>query len=150
VPPWELGRYSADNGNVKSLESLGLNFERTGKLSFQQFTLMAADFADSAGVSTFLTGAGGTGGFVKAATDLLDSIEMPVSGSLKTEIASVASEITRTDGLIATNQERVNDLQTHLQEQMAAADAAIAQMEQQYSFLSAMFESMSTSSYNQS
>jgi flagellar hook-associated protein 2 len=144
-----MGRY-AGAGKVSSLEQLGLSFDQTGQLKFDQFTLMAADFADSASVNAFLMGATGTGGFVKSASNMLDSIERPVSGSLKAEITSVKGAITRTDNLITTNQDRVNDLKASLQTQMAAADAAIAQMEQQYSFLSSMLESMSTSSYKQS
>jgi flagellar hook-associated protein 2 len=145
----EMGRYSEGGGTIASLESLGLTFERTGELSFDRFALMAADFADSGRVSSFLTGPSGTGGFVKSAGDLLDNIERPVSGTLQTEIASVQREIGRTDDLIAVNEERVNDLRRTLQEQMAAADAAIARMEQQYSFLNSMFESMRTASESQ-
>jgi hypothetical protein len=44
--------------------------------------------------------------------------------------------------LISDQQVKINQLQTSLQAKMAAADAAIAQIEQQLSYFTGLFQSM--------
>jgi flagellar capping protein FliD len=80
----------------------------------------------------------------------LDLAEDPVSGAVKEAITSLKTEMTHQDDLIATTQTRISDLQASLQQQMAAADAAIAAMQQQVSFMTALFQSMNTIAANNS
>jgi len=59
------------------------------------------------------------------------------NSDLKTQITNIGNQIT-------TKQNQVDQLQTTLTSQMAAADALIASMEQQYSYLSNMFQAQQT------
>jgi flagellar capping protein FliD len=106
---------------------------------------MASDISNSNGTTAFMGGVS-TGGFLKAASDALDAIDDPVSGMLTGVLSGVKSQIKDADRRIAEKQDQVDALEARLLEQMAAADAAIASMEQQYSYLSNMFEIMSKDS----
>ena len=59
------------------------------------------------------------------------------NSDLKTQITNIGNQIT-------TKQNQVDQLQTKLTSQMAAADALIASMEQQYNYLYGMFAAMQT------
>jgi flagellar capping protein FliD len=104
---------------------------------------MGADLSNPTNVTAFLGSATG-GGFLKAATDAISSVEDPTTGLIPTMETSIQSQIDSTNSRISDKQDQVNQLQTNLQAQMAAADAAISSMEQQYSYLSSMFQAMAT------
>ncbi len=136
----EMAGYSAE-GELSSLASLGLTFDRNGRLNFDSLTFMAADLGSPASVVAFL-GSTAASGFLKAADSVLDAVEDPLSGRLTSEINASRSGVLQLDARIAEEQTRVDDLKVRLQEQMAAADALIAQMEQQYSYLFNMLDAM--------
>jgi flagellar capping protein FliD len=104
---------------------------------------MAADMTNSAGVTAFLGGAE-TGGFLKWATNSLESINNSSSGLIKTAEAALTAQKDATNAQIAAKQEQIDRLQQRLQAQMAAADAAIATLEQQYTYFSNMFQAQNT------
>ena len=141
----ELAGFSGSPEAISSLESLGLTFGRDGKLNFNSLAFMGADLVNSGAVAGFL-GTPTTAGFLKSATDILEAVQDPLTGRLESEIGSVSSEMSRIDDTIAEQETRVNDLKVQLQERMAAADALIASMEQQYSYLFSMLESMRAAS----
>ena len=64
------------------------------------------------------------------------------SGIVTTTITSLQDASKAEDTHISDTQDRVDQLQTRLQAQMAAADAAIAQLEQQVTYFTGMFEAM--------
>ena len=133
------------SGKVASLSGLGLSFDQNGRLSFSPLLFMAADFQDSAAVASFL-GSKDSGGFLHAASAALDDAELPGTGTLKGEIDYVTGEISGIDTRIASQQSGVDQLKSRLTEQMAAADAMIASMEQQYNYISSMFQAMQVAS----
>jgi flagellar capping protein FliD len=104
---------------------------------------MSTDFGNSSGVDTFLGSATG-GGFLEAATNAINSLEDPTTGLIKTSETDLQSQISNLGTTISNKQTQVSNLQTQLQNQMAQADAAIATMEQQYSYLNSMFSAMQT------
>jgi flagellar capping protein FliD len=104
---------------------------------------MSADLTSSTSVTAFLGSATG-GGFLKAATDGLTGAEDPVSGLLKASKTDLQSQIARLVTTIADKQTKVDALQLRLQNQMAAADALIASMEQQASYFTNMFAAQDT------
>ena len=114
-----------------------------GHLTYNAFTLMAADLTSSTSVTAFLGSATG-GGFLKNAIDVLGSVEDPVSGLLKTSKTDMESRIAKLATTIADKQTKVDALQIRLQNQMAAADALIASMEQQASYFTNMFAAQDT------
>ena len=136
-----INNYYSGGTGINSLATLGLEMDQTGHMSFNAGTFLSADFSDSQGVTNYL-GSSTTGGFLKAATADITQIEDPTNGIIKTSLTAVQSEMTATTDQISTEQARVDALQTSLQTQMASADAAIATMEQQYNYMSQMFQSM--------
>jgi flagellar capping protein FliD len=127
------------------LASLGLTFDQSnnGHLDFNAFTLIGTDFSNSAGVASFL-GSASSGGFLKSATDALKGLEDPTAGLLKNAESDVKTQITNIGNQITTKQNQVDQLQATLTNQMAAADAMISSMEQQYSYLTSMFQAQQT------
>ncbi len=137
-----IGAYTT-SGAFTGLADLGLTLGDNGQLTFDSFQLDAADLSNSAGVTAFFGSATGSG-FLKSATDALNSVEDPTTGLLPTAQNDFQSQITNLTNQISDKQTQVNDLQTQLQTQMSKADATIASMEQQYTYLSDVFAAEQT------
>lgn len=138
-----LVTYDGDGSGVGGMQGLGLELDKTGHLTFQAFTLLASDLRNSTGVTSFL-GAATTGGFLRTATDTLRGVLAAGTGLLPTAEADVTTRGSQVDASIAAAQDRIDLMKVRLQEQMAASDALIASMEQQYNYLSALFASEQT------
>ncbi len=134
-------------GAANSLTDLGFSFGQDGRLSFHTAAFLAEDLGAPGQVAAFL-GSALEGGFLRAASEALDAAANPVWGRVRTELNSVNQAITRTDERIDTSNERLDQLRVSLQEQMAAADALIASLEQHYSYISTMLEAMRSASEN--
>ena len=135
-------------GSVQAMVQLGLKFkDNTGVLSFDPTILTSTGATDFAGLISFLGGPT-TGGFLQTATNTLDSLLNANTGALPTELNSISGEITSTNNQISTDQVRLNLMQTDLTSRMSAADAAIAVMQQQLTYMQSLFTSM-TASQNQ-
>jgi flagellar hook-associated protein 2 len=141
----QIASYSESSGDISSLASLGLSFDKTGKLSLDATTFNLNTSGRLNDLASFLGSATG-GGFLQVATDTVNSFEDPQSGILQLGKASLSTEMTRQDARIAAEQERVDQLSEQLRVRMAAADALIASMEQQVTFYNGMFESMRVNS----
>jgi flagellar capping protein FliD len=138
-----ISTYGSTDGAISSLEALGLKSDATGHFSYNALSLLSTEFLNSAGVSAFLGSATG-GGFLKTATDALTSLEDPTSGLLKLSETDTQSQLTKLTTNITDRTNKVNQLKLHLQSQMAQADAMIASMQQQYSYLTSMFQAQQT------
>ena len=97
--------------------------------------------ADPASVEAFF-GSSLTGGFLKSAANTMNLVQQTGSGVLPSAEWLAQTESTNLDARIAQEQVRVDFLEKQLQERMAAADALIASMEQQYTYISGMFQAM--------
>jgi flagellar hook-associated protein 2 len=137
-----ISTYSS-SGQFSGLASLGLDLGTNGQITYNALTLMSADLTSSTGVTAFLGSATG-GGFLKTATDALTSVEDSVTGLLKTSETDTKSQLADLGATIAAKQAKVDAMQLQMQNQMAAADALVASMEQQYSYLSGMFQAQQT------
>ena len=134
-----MATYSESGGPVM----FGLELGSDGHMTFDSLKLIGADFINSSNVTSFFGSATG-GGFIKLATDALTKVEDPASGLIATAKANIQTGIDNTNSKIADKQAQVDALNDRLLTQMAAADAAISAMEQQYSFLASMFSAMDT------
>lgn len=137
----QIATYAAPGSAIGSLAGLGVSLDKTGQMTYNPFALMAADLSSASGVVNFLGSATG-GGFLRLATDTLKSIEDPASGEIAATQTDLQNAITNTNNRISDKQDQVDQLQQQLLEQMSAADAAIAAMEQQYSYITGMFQAM--------
>ena len=138
-----LATYDQGGSGVGGMKGLGLDLDKNGHLTFQAFTLLASDLTNSTGVTSFLGGAE-SGGFLKTATDAVRSILAVGTGLLPSAEQGVKTRGSQLDASIATAQDRIDLMKVRLQEQMAASDALIAAMEQQYNYLSSLFASEQT------
>ncbi len=135
-----LSGFAGGSGSVQSLTDLGLTFDKTGHLSFDQSVFDSVSSAHPNDVSAFL-GSPSTGGFLKAATDTLNGLEDPVTGTIETTLASAQAAIDKQNRKIADEQARIDVLTANLTARIDAADALIASLEQQSSYFTSLFAS---------
>lgn len=133
----QIGNYSNGSPNT-ALANYGITLDQTGHLSVDTTAFTNAANANFSSLVSTL-GNVSTGGFLQTATNLLNSVEDPVTGALKTEETSIASQITTAQTNIANEQARVNQLQTNLTQQISKADSTIAEMESQVSYVTGLF-----------
>ncbi len=145
----QIANYSTGNSGISSLASLGLSYSSNadGTLSFDTSKFSTATAGQIAQLSSFL-GSTATGGFLKMTNDILTGITDPISGTIPTGVNTLQGEIAVDNQNISDQQTKVDTLQTNMTNQMAAADAAISSMEQQYSYLYSMFQAMQINAQN--
>lgn len=136
-----LAGYDTGGEGIDSLTSLGLIFGDDGKLSLDASVFSSATDGQFEALSGFL-GSASTGGFLKHASDLMDSLENSTDGIITTELGSLQAQMTWQDTRIAEEQDRIDQLQENLLARMAAADSMIAAMEQQVRYMTGLFEAM--------
>jgi flagellar hook-associated protein 2 len=141
----QIQGYSPGTGSFSSLEDLGVQVDQTGQLSFDTSVFDTATAGKLTDLTNFLGGTT-TSGFLKVATDALSGLENTDSGAVTTTINLLSTEITSQNDSISAEQDRITLMQTNLQSQMAAADAAIAALEQQASYITSLFGAMKTAS----
>ena len=133
-----IANYSSGGTGFTSLESLGIGFDKNGRLQFDQTQISSLSQSQIQNLSTFL-GDGTTTGFLKSSADALKSLVDPSTGLLPQAVSSVDAQISNQQQLIDTNQARVDALKTSLLQQIGAADALIASLEQQNNFITGLF-----------
>ncbi len=133
----QMGNYS-DGSPSSALSDYGITLDDTGQLDVDTSTFTAAANANFPALLTIL-GNTSTGGFLQAAQNLLNGIEDPTTGVLKTEESSVATEITAAQQNVANEQATVNQMQTNLTQQISQADSTIAELESQVSYVTGLF-----------
>jgi flagellar hook-associated protein 2 len=142
-----ISQYSTGSNGISSLTSLGVKFDEKFVLIFDSSTFQTATSGQMTQLADFL-GSSSTGGFLKAATDSLNTFTRKTDGVFASGIATLQDQITHNNKTISDQQDRINKLQDSLNAKMAAADAAISAMEQQYSYFSNMFAQMRVNSQN--
>ena len=133
----QLGTYS--NGSPASaLANFGVTLDQTGQMSVDEGAFTTAA---NANFSTLLStlGDGTTSGFLQTATNLLNGVEDPTTGALKTEETSFANQVATQQTTVANEQATVNQLQTNLTQQISKADSTIAELESQVSYVTGLF-----------
>jgi flagellar hook-associated protein 2 len=133
-----LGEYTGGSGNVQSLADLGLTFNSSGQLSFDQATFESVASTDPSDVSNFL-GAPTTGGFLESATNLLNGLQDLNNGVFATTNNSYQSQITSDNQEITDQEARITTLQNNLTAQMTQADTLIASLESQDTYVTSLF-----------
>jgi flagellar hook-associated protein 2 len=140
-----ISLYTAGSGSATSLADLGLSLDSTtGHLTLDASKLNNLSVAS---IQHFL-GSATSGGFLQNATSTMTSIADSSSGMIHGDVSSVQDEINRQNDLITKEQDRINTLQTNLQQQLAEADAAIAVLQQQVTMMSDLFQAQYGSTSN--
>ncbi len=142
----QLSSYS--NGSPgSSLAGFGITVSDTGILSVDTAAFTSAANTNFSSLVSTLGGTS-TNGFLFAATNLLNGVEDPTAGSLKIEENTAASEITAQNTVITNEQAKISQIQTNITAQMVTADAAIASLESQVSYVNGLFFSITGNNNN--
>jgi len=126
----QIAQFTNSTGSVQSLGDLGLDLSDTGTLTFDSSQLNGLS---STSIQQFLGGLT-SGGFLQLANNVLSTVSNSTSGMLATEYNNIGNEITSDESQISNDQDRVNTIQTNLTQQLSAADAAIAVLQEQSSY----------------
>jgi flagellar hook-associated protein 2 len=132
-----IATYSSGADTLPNLTSLGFEFDKFGVLSFNSAVFSTATAGKATALASFLGDT--TTGFIKAANDMLKGLEDPISGVIKTTLASLALQSTNEDALIAAEQTRIDQFSVDMTARISAADALIAQLQQQLGFITGLF-----------
>jgi flagellar hook-associated protein 2 len=130
-------------GGLSGLHDLGLDLGSDGTLTFNSAEFSSTAASNPQGLLAFL-GSVSNGGFLKSANDALTGITDGTTGILATTQTDLQSQITDLTNNINDKQDQIDNLQTQITNQMNAADASIATMEQQYTYISNVFQAMQT------
>ena len=139
--------YAGASGSITSLAQLGVEFTQQGTLTFNASALTSLSQSQIGDALNFLGGTN-SGGFLEYANNTLNSITDPVSGSVATETQSLNTQNANDQTQITNDQSQLTLLQTHLQEQMAQANALIAALQSQTTFLQGLFQADTSNNPN--
>jgi flagellar hook-associated protein 2 len=133
-----LAGYSGGSGSVQHLTDLGLTFNQTGQLTFDQAQFSSVASTDPSDVAAFLGSQSG-GGFLTAANNIMNSLGDATSGVFEAAESSVRQQITTDNQQITATQTQVAQVQSQMTAQMAAADSLIASLQSQASYFTNYF-----------
>jgi len=135
----QIINYSGSSGSITSLTQLGIEFQKDGTLTFDPSDISGLSQTQISDALSFL-GDPNASGFLQFATNTLSSITDSTNGIIATEGQALQNQMQRDQDQINAVQARVTQLQTTLQAQMAKADALIATLQQQNTFLQGLFQ----------
>jgi flagellar capping protein FliD len=121
------------------LTQLGVEFTDQGTLTFDPSVVAGLSPSQITDAISFL-GSPTTGGFLQYATNSLNGITDPTTGVIATESQSLQNQVNTDQTQINNDQAQITQLQANLQAQMAQADALIATLQQQNTFLQGLFQ----------
>jgi flagellar hook-associated protein 2 len=135
----DLTGFSGGSGSATNLADLGLTFNSTGQLSFDQTQFSNLESSDPSDVATFLGSAASGSGFLNSATNILNSLVAPTTGVFASAENTVQNQITSDNQQITTAQSQVEAVQKQMTAQMAAADSLISSLQAQSTYFTNYF-----------
>jgi flagellar hook-associated protein 2 len=132
----QLSTYSGGSAS-SALANFGITVDQNGQLSVDTIAFTNSANADFHALLATL-GASDSGGFLKKATDLLGNIEN-ATGLVPAAENDLARRISDQQTKVSNEQATVAQLQANLTKQIAQADAAIAALESQVSYVTGLF-----------
>ena len=135
----ELTSFSGGSGSVTSLADLGLSFDGTGHLSFDQSQFAGVAAAHPSDLASYF-GTGTGSGFLAAASGILNGFTSATNGLFQAQMATIQNRIDADNREISDTQDRITTMQNQLTAQMSAADALLSKLQSQVSFMTQLFE----------
>ena len=135
----QLGNYNGSSGSINSLTQLGIEFTKTGTLTFDPTALSGLSSQQVSDAISFL-GDPNSGGYLQFANNTLNSLMDPTVGIIPTEQQALQTQSQNEAQAINDAQDRVNTLSNNLMAQMAAADALITKLQNQTQFIVGLFQ----------
>jgi flagellar hook-associated protein 2 len=136
-------------GSITSLAQLGVEFTQQGTLTFNSSVLSNLSQSQTADALTFL-GDPSSSGFLQFATNTLNGITDPTTGLVANESQTLQNQNQADQTKISNDQAQLALLQTNLQKQMAQANALIATLQSENSFLLGLFQANTSNNPNAS
>ncbi len=143
-----LVSYSGGSGSIHSLADLGISLSTTGQMSFDPTQLNSLSDSQLNDAFSFLGSA--TTGFGGTMAAQFTQISDPVSGTIAVQEAQFVKQNSSLSDQIAADNDRVNIMQTALQSQLEAADAAAAALQSQQALLTSNINALNYTTYGQS
>jgi flagellar hook-associated protein 2 len=125
--------------SIRSLSDLGVNFNDTGQMSFSSSTFNALSDAQISDAFQFL-GSANTG-FAALASNF-SQLTDPITGMIQAQISGYETTNTDLGNEITTEQAQAAAIQASATSQAEAADALVAQLQQEQSDLDASIQSV--------
>lgn len=142
----QLVSYTGSSGSITSLAQLGVQFTQQGTLTFDASAISTLSSSQINDAISFLGDA--ANGYLQYANDTLNNITDPSSGIIATETQSLQNQSQQDQNQINTDQAQLTQLQTNLTNQMAQANALIATLQQQNTFLLGLFQAGTSTNPN--
>jgi len=134
-----LASLSGGTGAVTSFADLGLSFDGTGHLTFDQSQFSSVSAAHPNDLSAFL-GTGTGSGFLASASGILDGVTNSSNGLFESQQSTIQRRITADNQQISDTQDRITTMQNQLTAQMSAADALLSTLQSQVTFMTQLFQ----------
>jgi flagellar hook-associated protein 2 len=135
----QMMSYSGSGGSITSLAQLGVEFTQQGTLTFDSSAIGSLNQSQINDALTFL-GNTNSSGFLQYANNTLNSITDPINGAVATDTQALQTQNQYDQTKITADQAQLALLQTNLQAQMAQANALIATLQSQTTFLQGLFQ----------
>jgi flagellar hook-associated protein 2 len=129
----------SSSSSIRSLSDLGVTFNDTGQMNFSTSTFNALSDSQISDAFQFLGSA--NSGFAALASNFTQ-LSDPVSGLIETQITGYQTENTDLGNEITTAQAQAAQIQASATSQAEAADALVAELQQQQSDLDASIQSV--------
>lgn len=143
----QIGAYSGSSGSITNLTELGVTFTQQGTLAFDPTVLSGLSQTQTQDAISFL-GDPTSGGFLQFATNSLDSLTDPTSGAITLQTQAYQTQTQNDQNKLNTDQQQLTDLQNNLNAQMAQANALIATLQQENTFLQGLFQATTSDNPN--
>jgi len=127
------------SSSIHSLSDMGVTFNDTGQMSFSTSTFNALSDNQIADAYTFLGSS--SSGFAALAGNFTQ-LSDPVSGVIETQVSGYETEETSLQDQVTTAEAYVTQVQQTATQQMEAADALVAELQQQQTDVDASIQSV--------
>ncbi len=143
----QIGAYNSSGGSVTNLTQLGITYTQQGTLTFDPSVLSGLSSTQVQDAVSFL-GSSDTGGFLQFATNTLNSLTDPASGAIALQTQSYQTQTQNDQTKLNNDEQQLTQLQNNLNAQMAQANALIATLQQENTFLQGLFQATTSNNPN--
>ena len=143
----DLTSFTGGSGAVTSLADLGLTFDGTGHLAFDQSQFASVAASNPGDLASFL-GTGTGSGFLATAGGIIDGLTNTSNGLFQAQQTTIQNRITADNQEITDTQARITTMQNQLTARMSAADALLSTLQSQDTFMTQLFQAQNAIAQN--
>lgn len=142
-----VGYVGSGSGSITSLAQLGVEFTQQGTLTFDSSAIGEMSQSQISNALTFL-GNVNSGGFLQYANNMLNGITDPATGVISSETQTLDTQSQTDQTRITNDQAQLTLMQTNLDNQISQANALIATLQNQTTFLEGLFQADTSNNPN--